>query len=43
MGYAGLGQITVSPGAVIAWARFANPSLDPIVAITSVSGFSFTP
>ncbi len=27
----------------MAMARLAKPSLEPMVAITSVSGFSFTP
>ncbi len=34
---------TMSPGAVIACAMLAKPSLDPSVATTCVSGFSFTP
>jgi hypothetical protein len=42
-GVAGLGTSTTSPGAVIACAMLAKPSLEPSVATTSRSGSSFTP
>ena len=38
----GLGVSTTSPGAVIAWARLARPSLLPRVTMTSLSGSSAT-
>lgn len=41
--YDGLGTRIVSPGLVMALARLARPSFEPSVAITSVSGSSFTP
>ncbi len=42
IGYDGLGTRMVSPGLVTAAARLASPSLEPSVAITSVSGSSPT-
>ena len=43
MGYEGLGEIIMSPGVDIAWAKLAKPSFYPNVTITSLSGFNFTP
>ena len=39
----GLGTNARSPGAVIADAKFAKPSFEPSVVMTSDSGFKETP
>ena len=43
IGYDGFGDKIISPGDVIAWARLANPSFDPSVTTTSLSGSNLTP
>ena len=37
-----VGEIIISPGVEIAWAKLAKPSLEPNVTI-ALSGFNLTP